>query len=550
MSKEIQRGKLVGQQGSGSIYVDTDGSSYIISAADKWYDRNVKNAYIDTTKLEIHDSRLEKILKVDKFLEVPDFRTTFDKSRANNTNLKIPITRFPLVEYCSQCGTFKEAKSGFSTKKRICHNCEKKQNFIQFPIVVMCKKGHISDFPYFFYTHTTKKRSDVCNRQWIDRTGSSILNWTLRCNCGAYHALTGVTGRSNENGGSPFVNEMRGAKCYGKMPWTGDYSQHECDATPIAILKNALNVYKPETVEALSITESDETYEKEISYNELLLQEFERLNGTKIDGNEDKLKVIKSFSVNSRKIIKSVNFVNRLQQLVVQTNFHREEHSDEMESFEKATVGPRESLIFSKEYKHRNWYPAKKVYGEGIFIEFNSEILQEWETKKEVARHYSNLNRRIGNFYLQERFSSPASIMIHTLSHALIKELSRHSGYPMTAIRERLYLEDGNQGLLLYVTDSDKAGTYGGLVRLANKEKFEQLINKAVNNGDWCSSDPVCYELGETTGQGIQYSNGAACHNCCFVPSTSCGSRNCFLDRDYLSRFNSNVRITEWFKFL
>lgn len=550
MSKEIQRGKLVGQQGPGSIYVDTDGSSYIISSADKWFDREVKNAYIDSSKFEIHDSRLEKILKVNKFFEVPEYRTTFDKSRTSNTNLQIPISRFPLVEYCSKCGTFNTAKPGFSTKKRVCKNCQKKQNFIQFPIVVICKKGHISDFPYFFFIHTKKDRGDTCKRQWIERSGPSILNWTLRCDCGAAHSLTGVTGRSNDKGGSPFVNEMRGAKCYGKMPWTGDYSESICDSTPVAILKNSLNVYRPETIEALSITESKEPFNHEISFTELLNQEFERLNGSKEVDDDDKLKIRKSFSRYKNEVIKSITHVDRLQQLVIQTNFHREEPSDEIDSFDKATIGAHESLVFSKDYSQKNWYPAKKMYGEGLFIEFNSNTLREWEEKAEITNHYKLISKRVGDFYLQDRFFSPATILIHTLSHLLIRELSRHSGYPMTAIRERLYLDSDSQGLLLYVTDSDKSGTFGGLVRLADENIFKKILNRAINNGEWCSSDPVCHELGLTTGQGIQNSNGAACHNCSFVPSTSCGSRNCFLDREYLSRVDSELSITNYYDML
>lgn len=550
MSMDIQRGKLIGQQGPGSIYVDTDGSSYIISAADKWYDRNIKNQYIDTSKLEIHDVRLENILKVDKFLEVPDYRTTFDKDATANTKLQIPVARFPLLEYCLKCGTLRTAKPTFPNKTRSCLHCEKKSTFIQFPIVVMCKEGHVDDFPYFPFIHTVLPKSDVCNRQWVERKGSSILNWTLHCNCGAYHSLTGVTGKSTTEGGSPYVNEMHGAKCFGKMPWTGDNEIHECHETPIAVLKNALNVYRSETIEALSLTEGNNQFGSDVSLEELFYQEFERLNTTVNDGDSDKLKVSQSFACDTNKIIKSVNSVDRLQQLVIQTNFHREEPSDDLETFEKASKGPEESLIFSSKYQDRNWYPAKKVYGEGIFIEFNSVILEDWQNMIIVAEHYIKFSQRVGTFYLKDRFSSPSSVLIHTLSHALIKELSRYSGYPMTSIKERLYLAEGSQGILLYVTDPDKAGTYGGLVRLAEKKKFEIILNNAINNIDWCSSDPVCYELGEKSGQGIQNSNGAACHNCCFVPSTSCGSRNCFLDRDYLSRDGSEIKITNWFDFV
>ena len=49
---------------------------------------------------------------------------------------------------------------------------------------------------------------------------------------------------------------------------------------------------------------------------------------------------------------------------------------------------------------------------------------------------------------------------------------------------------------------------------------------------EWCSSDPVCTEIGLNTGQGLYNSNGSACHNCTYLPSTACSFQNCYLDRD------------------
>ena len=53
----IPRGKLVGYNGPGSMYVNTEGISYIISAVDKWYNSTQK---VDLSHYKIHDSRLER----------------------------------------------------------------------------------------------------------------------------------------------------------------------------------------------------------------------------------------------------------------------------------------------------------------------------------------------------------------------------------------------------------------------------------------------------------------------------------------------------------
>lgn len=548
MKAEIGRGNLVGRQGPGSLYTHTDGSSYIISSADKWYNRSIVNEYIRQDLLEIHDKRLEKILHVNKFLRVPEYRTSHDKEKLENVGLQIPINRFPLLEYCSHCGTFRTAKPEFSNKKRRCPACDKQRIFIQFPIVIMCQEGHISDFPHFRYAHTKQEHSGDSNQRiWLEKTGPSLLNWTIRCQCGAYHSLSGVTGRSGEAGESPYKNEMGGAKCFGKMPWTGSKEPHDCEHTPIAVLRNSLNVYQPDTVTALSISDSTDI-QSNTTMEELYNQEFLRLNGSITEGDKNRLKVRNSFQTKGNSIIKSVSFIDRLQEIIVQTNFHRETPPDELQSYMSAqTGGIAQSMIFSPDYKERNWYPAKQVFGEGIFIEFQNNILERWENQLAVQKRYEKLKERVGEFYLLNRFDSASNILIHTVSHALIREFSKHSGYPMTAIRERLYLHEGNKGILLYVTDPDKAGTYGGLVRLASEEKFKHIFERAINNLEWCSSDPVCYELGEIPGQGIQHSNGSACHNCNFVPTTSCGSRNCFLDRDFVGRLGSTCEVTRYF---
>ena len=58
---------------------------------------------------------------------------------------------------------------------------------------------------------------------------------------------------------------------------------------------------------------------------------------------------------------------------------------------------------------------------------------------------------------------------------------------------------------------------------------------------EWCSSDPVCTEIGLNTGQGLYNSNGSACHNCTYLPSTACSFQNCYLDRDLVFRLNSRL---------
>lgn len=564
---DIQRGKLVGQNGPGSLYIDTDGSNYIISAADKWYDKRIRNNdFIDVEEFIIEDKRLSDKLGNKNFRLVPDFRTSVNKrEKKNNAYLTIPVQRFPRVEYCQKCGYLTTAEKGKNKKWSYCESCKKDRVFLQFPIVTVCEKGHIEDFPYFEFVHGEGRNSkNEDHTVSLKRTGSSILNWKVECTCGKSHSLRGITGRINtseeESLETPFQKEMRKVtgrayKCSGLKPWTGDYEKkEECDFQPHALLKNSLSLYRPETIKSLSITSSTNSEELEHSLDGLYNEEFNKLALLEEEEDRDKLKISNSFHVDDdNSVIKAVNYIHRLQELVVQTNFHRLNPSDEQISFNNARKNSEQSMLFSDEAEYTNWYPAKKMYGEGIFIEFNNKVLNDWEKQLDVMSHFNKVKNRTEKFYLSDRFESPSTVLIHTLSHTLMKELSKHCGYPLTSLNEKLYLGENKKGILIYVTDSDSAGTYGGLVRLAEKGKFDKIFNQSLRNVEWCSSDPICREFGQTVGQGLNQSNGSSCHNCSYVPDITCSNRNCFLDREYImpeenSSNNPSVSITNYYK--
>lgn len=543
---EIPRGKLIGMNGPGSIYIDTEGSSYIVGAVDRWYESGNN---LNMNSFKINDTRLEKLLNVYGFREAPMYKDSGEKKEVINSNITIPITRFPLTHYCSKCHTLRALGEGSPTRNVFCKNCDQKINHIQFPLIIVCEHGHIYDFPFFNYTHkSTKYNPNIKHIVKFIKNGSSILNGTLVCSCGASHSLSGVTGQSKQGNETPFQREMNHVNCDGKRSWADKETIDEgCDGKPTAILKNALGVYQPELISILSLTEEEN--EKVNDYESILTEEFNKLSyESSSNYNKNILNVKSSFKGTDNSIIKKVNAVRRLQELVVQTGFHRLSSSDEEDSFIKATESEsNKKMIFSTKDYNANWYPAKKLYGEGIFIEFNSEVLKEWR-KKGIVQHYNKQKiEKTKENHLKEKFKNPISILIHTLSHGLIKQFSKLSGYSITSIREKLYFHQNKYGLLLYVTDTDKDGTFGGLVRLAGEEKFKLSFNEALKSMEWCSSDPVCSEIGRENGQGLYSSNGAACHNCSYLPSTSCSYRNCFLDRDFVFIRDSGVCIKNFF---
>lgn len=188
------------------------------------------------------------------------------------------------------------------------------------------------------------------------------------------------------------------------------------------------------------------------------------------------------------------------------------------------------------------WLPAVEVYGEGIFLKFNDDVVDKWLEKYEtnfkgiVNRfHSAMLKRRPQD---EPRAINPFFVAMHTFAHLLIKRLCFDCGYGSSSLRERLYFntdpETRMNGILIYTSSGDSEGSMGGLVRQGKAKNLGKLVKNALEEARWCSADPVCSDIGNSSGQGPDNVNGSACHNCCIVPETSCEEFNMLLDRTTL----------------
>lgn len=126
-------------------------------------------------------------------------------------------------------------------------------------------------------------------------------------------------------------------------------------------------------------------------------------------------------------------------------------------------------------------------------------------------------------------------ILLHSISHLLIKEISLASGYNEASISERIYSSEDMHGLLIYTTSAGD-GSLGGLVRQINLIK---IITKALNNKKTCSRDPICIneDPKRMRDKGLSLhlrQNGSACFGCMMLPETSCENFNKMLDRKIL----------------
>jgi len=133
------------------------------------------------------------------------------------------------------------------------------------------------------------------------------------------------------------------------------------------------------------------------------------------------------------------------------------------------------------------------------------------------------------------RYPGIRYVLIHSLAHALMRQITLECGYTAASIRERIYCRGAAEeygpmsGILLYTAASDSEGTLGGLVQLGQPQPLGRLLDQALEEMRICGSDPLCAEHNPTgDGRGV---HGACCHACLFAPETSCEKGNRFLDR-------------------
>lgn len=187
------------------------------------------------------------------------------------------------------------------------------------------------------------------------------------------------------------------------------------------------------------------------------------------------------------------------------------------------------------------WYPAYEVRGEGIFLEFDVDLLDRWATAQpEIRRRCLRLQEnydRTQTGATIPRTLSPQFLFLHTLAHILIRRLSFECGYTVASLRERIYSageEDGKAmaGILIYTASGDAEGTLGGLVQQGRPDTLPHIFKKALVDCIVCSNDPVCSAADHE--QGRDSLNLSACHACILLPETSCEEFNVFLDRAML----------------
>lgn len=278
-------------------------------------------------------------------------------------------------------------------------------------------------------------------------------------------------------------------------------------------MRGSQSLYLPNIVRSLFIplNNQDNTPNNQgniaTTEDELDIQEFRYLtdkhnyaNSRLVENNCDLVAVRKKFEVLPR-FISRITALERLKETSVLLSYTRLAKSNEQrmwydvnERRERQDMSPVPKKPFNdRALDDLTWMPAVEAYGEGILFELNLKNL--------------NQNDRL--------------IFAHTYCHIVMKELEFQCGYPLTSLKEKIFVDnDNNQAGFLIYTIAGSEGSYGGLISLTDDNRIIKLINRGAERAMHCTNDPICINEGD-----------AHCFACLDLPETSCSKFNNDLNR-------------------
>lgn len=472
-------------------------------------------------------------------------------------------------------------------------NSKYKHRLIPERFVVVCPHGHIDDFPiaeWIHYETGHRYNPQTCIiRRSTGGTSAALTGVRYECSCGVSKSMAGAL--------RPGALARIGCSCKGARPWLGESENREeakkCESEELNVLqRGATNVWFADTWSSIYIPTDDETITRRIAGivndNQILKTVMNhRINGeidrvyiniiaetkgvnadelfeaftrkiNNIEGlpevtenmSEDEYRIaeykklinssgsdaLEFHSVNLpvdkydpclHSLFKSISLVKKLRETRAFVGFSR------LEPVKTDDIKKAKAML---RLGTGDWLPAIEVFGEGIFFEFDSNMLEEWAKTPYIIQRINGLDKayRKSFFYKNEDGGlRPEFVLLHTFAHLIINQLSFECGYGSSSLRERLYCEkcsnySNMNGVLIYTASGDSEGSLGGLVRQGEPGRLEDTIVSAIHNAEWCSTDPICIN---SPGQGPDSLNLAACHNCALLPETCCELGNRLLDR-------------------
>ncbi len=463
-------------------------------------------------------------------------------------------------------------------KGRFLEDDGKRYSVVPVRFVRACLRGHIGDIDWRAFVHG---QENPCCRDLVleerGTTGDLDSIW-IRCACGLERTVSQAAR----------IDLQALGRCNGARPWLGPGTREGCGQPNRLLIRSASNAYFPQLLAVISIPSADEAVDQVVTAlweshlsavqsdsdlafvlrmpaakNQLeeftarqIMDAIARVRGAATDVRPVKEVEFSALAEAKEELgsdipggdffartlpkpawdapwmsaVERVVLVHRLREVVAQVGFTRFEAAGPDIQGELDITVERAPLALDV-----SWLPAVENRGEGVFLQFKAEAIQEWLDRDPVNLRDSQLQLGF-NLWKHEHEGSKRNYfglpyhMLHSLSHLLLTAISLECGYPPSSLRERVYAWEpsGQYGILIYTGSPDAEGTLGGLVEAG--KRIRSHMHRALEAGRLCSNDPVC-AFHTPSQHDHQPLLGSACHGCLLISETSCEQHNDFLDR-------------------
>ena len=443
---ELRPNQIITTFGPGSV-VDAVKDSVTILDISYWKCKGQK----------IIDGRLASYLGVDCFY-MP--RTSFSGD--------IPVVTFPYWHVCSnlKCGHLFDARNTFNLDKYLrfgvtCPLCNRQAYPSRF--ITICEDGHMSDFPWKWWAHRGHSNCNGQLRMYSTGNTSTLADMWVECSCGAKRSLNGATQKEI----------FEGMTCPGHHPFRPNIKNQKCNKRVIPSQRGASNVYFAVTRSAISIppwinplynlidehlrdielaeklmgddgvskiyemyfsrysreefnTALDRRMKNIKEYTEIKQMEYNAIthfNDPLYESNKKHFKAEEEpLPEYMKRYFSRVIRITRLREVRVLLGFTRVDAPD-------PDADEQPNIVKLSKGKTDRWLPAAEVNGEGIFIEFNKETLDEWlgsNKIKAISQKYAQSYQEFCNSkgWTVTVLRDAIYVLMHTFAHLMIKQMS------------------------------------------------------------------------------------------------------------------------------
>jgi hypothetical protein len=561
---KLRPSQAVTQHGPGAV-VDLPELSVIIAGTNHWYTTGIDRVF---------EPRLEAFLHVRALYRPPQP----EPGKFGG----VPSFLFPEWLVCPRCRQlapftdfhFRSPFGDFVCTRNDRRHGKKSPTAFPARFLVACAAGHLDDFPWRAWTHSTPATCPGVLELIDTGSSGSASDLIVKCTgCAAQRPLGGA-----------FQKDALPA-CSGRRPWLSPKQYDKgCREHARTILRGASNAYFAVVSSALSIPPWSDPIQQELAPYRDQLKQAKSLDHLKLgiegafydvgdllqrytveqlwkalqaepEAEEDlkrreyiaflhpeaKVDSKTEFEISRRDIhghyddrVSLVVAASRLREVRALRGFTRLDSIPDLG--ERTDVSELQVRLAQLGLKEIDWLPGIDFRGEGIFVKLDDAALSAWEARPELKQEAARLSRQFDEWRksrsLDPRpFPGMRYVLLHTLAHALMRQLVLDCGYSSSALRERIYCRTGDDpmaGFLIYTASSDSEGSLGGLVDQATADRLGPILTAALHEAAFCASDPLCGggEIGAATNL-----NGAACHACLLHAETSCEFGNRLLDR-------------------